>query len=219
MELTLHSLGKNCRVTGREFVEGERVVSFLVREANNEIARHDLLATEVERYERPAFVFCSWTLAYKAKRTEENPDRAMKLTAENLFVTLADPLAEPNDENTPLLQFLALMLERKKVLKPRGLNADKTKQVYEHAKTRLTYEIPAGVLDEAFFVKIQGQLDLLVGGPKKKAAEAKSEPEAPVQTNAEAAMEEPKKEEEAKVEGEKVEPQAGEAVEKQEGAG
>lgn len=169
MELTLHSLGKNCRVTGREFAEGERVMSFLVREASGEVARHDVLATEVERYERPAFVFCSWALAYKAKRAEENPDRAMKLTAENLFVTLADPLAEPNEENVPLLQFLALMLERKKVLKPRGKNADGTKQVYEHAKTHLTYEVPAGVLDEAFFVKIQGQLDLLVGGPKKKA--------------------------------------------------
>jgi len=218
MELTLHSLGKNCRVTGREFVEGERVISFLVREESGEIARHDVLATEVERYERPAFVFCTWAVAYKAKRAEENPDRAMKLTAENLFVTLADPLAEPNDENTPLLQFLALMLERKKVLKPRGLNADKTKQVYEHAKTRLTYEIPAGVLDEAFFVKIQGQLDLRVGGPKKKAAEAKSEPQAPTQPTAEAATAEPKKEDETKPEGENVEPQAGEAVEKQEGA-
>lgn len=194
MELTLHSLGKSCRVTGREFVEGERVMSFLVREASGEVARHDVLVTEMERYERPAFVFCSWALAYKAKRTEENPDRAMKLTAENLFVTLADPLAEPNDENTPLLQFLALMLERKKVLKPRGLNADKTKQVYEHAKTRLTYEVPAGVLDEAFFVKIQGQLDLLVGGPKKKAAEAKGEAQEPVVTETPANEAEPKQE-------------------------
>ena len=194
MELTLHSLGKNCRVTGRDFVEGERVASFLVREANGEIARHDVLASEVERYERPEFVFCSWTLAFKTKRAEENPDRAMKLTAENLFVTLADPLAEPNEENTPLLQFLALMLERKKVLKPRGLNADKTKQVYEHAKTRLTYEVPAGVLDEAFFVNIQGRLDLLVGGPKKKASVAKEEAQEPVKTEAPANEAEPKQE-------------------------
>ena len=177
MELTLHSLGKNCRVTGRAFEEGDRVMSFLVREPSGEVARHDLLADEVAGYEKPAFVFCSWTVAYKAKRSDENPDRTMKLTAENLFVTLADPTAEPNEENVPLLQFLALMLERKKVLKPRGLNADKTKQVYEHAKSKITFEVPVGVLDEAFFVKIQGQLDLLVGGPKKAPAseQAKSE--------------------------------------------
>ena len=203
MELTLHSLAKNCRVTGRPFEEGDRVMSFLVREPSGEVARHDLLASEVAGYERPAFVFCSWTLGYKAKRSDENPDRAMKLTAENLFVTLADPAAEPNEANVPLLQFLALMLERKKILKPRGLNADKTKQVYEHAKSHLMFEVPVGILDEAFFVKIQGQLDLLVGGPKKKAAEATAP--APTDTmpasGGEQAKVEAKAEGAAKVEG------------------
>src|SRR5688572_17997823 len=109
MELTLHPLAKNCRVSGRPFVEGERVVSRLVREESGDIARHDVLAGEEANYVAPAFVFCTWALAFKAKRAEENPERAMKLTAENLFVTLADPAAEPNEENTPMLQFLALM--------------------------------------------------------------------------------------------------------------
>jgi hypothetical protein len=169
MELTLHPLAKFCRVSSRPFAEGERVISRLVREASGEIARHDVLASEDAAYAPPAFVFCTWTLAYKAKRAEENPDRAMKLTAENLFVTLADPGAEPNEANTPMLQFLALMLERKKILKPRGLTPDGTRQRYEHAKTHQMYDVPAGTLDEAFFVNIQGQLDLLVGAPKKKA--------------------------------------------------
>jgi hypothetical protein len=34
------------------------------------------------------------------------------------------------------------------------------------------FEIPAGTLDEAFFVKIQGQLDSLVGSPKRAAEPA-----------------------------------------------
>jgi hypothetical protein len=168
MELTLHPLAKICRVSSRPFAEGERVVSRLVREESGEIARHDVLASEDAAYVPPPFVFCTWTLAYKAKRAEENPERAMKLTAENLFVTLADPSAEPSDANTPMLQFLALMLERKKILKPRGKTPDGARQRYEHAKTHQMYEVPAGTLDEAFFVNIQGQLDLLVGGPKKK---------------------------------------------------
>lgn len=172
MELTLHPLAKICHASGRAFAEGDRVISRLVRNEAGEVARHDVLAEEEANYAKPAFVFCTWTFPYKAKRAEENPDRAMKLTAENLFVTLADPTAEPNEENTPLLQFLALMLERKKILKPRGLTADGVRQRYEHAKTHQVYEIPAGTLDEKFFVSIQGQLDLLVGGPKKKAAPA-----------------------------------------------
>lgn len=180
MELTLHPLAKVCRASGRAFVENDRVVSYLVREANGEIVRHDLLASEDAAYAKPGFVFCSWAVPYKAKRAEENPDRAMKLTAENLFVTLADPSAERNDANTPMIQFLALMLERKKILRPRGKTTDGERQLFEHARTHQMYEVPVGVLDAAFFVNIQGQLDLLVGGPKKKkGAEAAPAGEAP----------------------------------------
>lgn len=171
MELTLHPLAKICRASGRAFAEGDRVMSYLVREENGEVARHDILASENAAYAKPAFVFCSWTIGYKAKRAEENPGRTLKLTAESLFVTLADPLAEPNEANTPMLQFLALLLERKKILRPRGVTPDGTKQLFEHAKTHQMYEVPVGTLDEAFFVKIQSQLDLLVGSPKR-AAEA-----------------------------------------------
>jgi hypothetical protein len=180
MELTLHPLAKICRATGRAFVEGDRVISRLVREANGEVQRHDVLASEDAAYQKPEFVFCTWILPFKARRAEENPGRALKLTAENLFVTLADPLAEPDEANTPLLQFLALMLERKRVLRPRGLTADGQRNVYEHAKTHQRYEVPTGTLDEAFFVKIQGQLDLLVGGPKRAAEPAAAAAPAPV---------------------------------------
>jgi len=166
MELTLHPSARTCRASGREFVEGDRVVSHLVREVTGEIARHDVLASKGAAYVKPAFVFCSWTVSYKPKRADENPGRTLKLTAENLFVTLGDPAAEPNPANTPLLQFLALMLERKRLLRPRGLTTDGERRIYEHARTHQLYEIPVGNLDAAFFVNIQGQLDLLVGRPK-----------------------------------------------------
>ena len=167
MELTLHPLAKTCRASGRSFEEGDRVVCYLVREAGGEIGRHDVLASEDAAYAKPAFVFCTWSVAFKAKRAEENPGRALKLTAESLFLTLADPLAEPNETNTPMLQFLALLLERKKILKPRGLTADRAKQIFEHGRSHERYEVPVGTLDEAFFVRIQSQLDLLVGSPKR----------------------------------------------------
>jgi hypothetical protein len=170
MELTLHPSAKTCRASGREFAEGDRVVSHLVREASGEIGRHDVLASEDAAYAKASFVFCSWTVSYKPRRPDENPGRALKLTAENLFVTLGDPAAEPNAANTPLLQFLALLLERKRLLRPRGLTPDGERQIYEHTRSHQLYEIPVGKLDAEFFIKIQGQLDLLVG-PAKNAAE------------------------------------------------
>ena len=166
MELTLHPSAKICRASGRAFAGGDRVISYLVREATGEIGRHDILASEDATYAKPSFVFCSWTVSYKPRRADENPGRALKLTAENLFVTLGDPTAEPNPANTPLLQFLALLLERKRLLRPRGRTADGERRIYEHARTHQLYEIPEGTLDAAFFAKIQSQLDLLMGPPK-----------------------------------------------------
>ena len=166
MELTLHPLAKTCHASGHVFAEGDRVVCSLVREVTGEIGRRDVLVSEDAAYAKPSPVLCSWTVSYKPRHGEENAGRALKLTAENLFVTLGDPAAEPNPANTPLLQFLGLMLERKKLLRPRGLTPDGERQIYEHAKTHLLYEIPVGNLDEAFFIRIQGQLDLLMGPPK-----------------------------------------------------
>ena len=166
MELTLHPLSKTCHASGHTFVEGDRVICHLVREPNGEIGRRDVLVSEDAAFVKPGPVLCSWTVSYKPKHGEDNPGRALKLTAENLFVTLADPSAEPNPVNTPMLQFLGLLLERKKLLRPRGLTPDGERQIFEHAKSHQLYEIPVGTLDEAFFVNIQSQLGLLVGTPK-----------------------------------------------------
>jgi hypothetical protein len=174
MELTLHPIATKCFVSGREFQENDRVVSYLVREApapgqtGEEMARRDLLASEDGRFMPPAFVYCRWVVSFKQRKADENPDLTLKLTAENLFLTLADPAAEPSATNTPLLQFLALMLERKKLIKPRGLSEDGSRNVYEHRATHQLYEVPVGELNVEFFQKIQEHLGVLVGTPKPK---------------------------------------------------
>jgi hypothetical protein len=170
MELNLHPIATKCFVSGRDFQENDRVVSYLVREASGEVLRRDLLEAEDGRFMPPAFVYCRWVVGFKLRKAEENADRTLKLTAETLFLTLADPAAEPNAANTPLLQFLALMLERKKQIKPRGLTEDGARQIYEHRATHQLYEVPVGELNVEFFQKIQEHLGVLVGTGKPKSA-------------------------------------------------
>jgi len=209
MELNLHPIATKCFVSGRAFAENDRVVSYLVREApvpgaglvGGEVARRDLLEAEDGRFMPPAFVYCRWVVAFKQRKAEENPALTLKLTAENLFITLALPVNAPEDAvlgtntgfgaprqalglepvetaanngavstiNTPLLQFLALMLERKKLIKPRGVTEDGLRQIYEHMPTHQLYEVPVGDLNAEFFQKIQEHLGVLVGTPKPKA--------------------------------------------------
>lgn len=166
MELNLPTLATSCHLSGEPFVNGERVVSHLVRHDNGELVRYDMKAPLEGQFDSPGRVACRWVHSFKPKVAGENPERELKLTAETLFLTLADPANELSEENTRLVQFLALMLERKRLLKPRGRNAEGTKNVFEHAKTKQRYEVPAGELDPAFFVAVQEQLSVLVGEPK-----------------------------------------------------
>ena len=179
MELNLQPVAKTCFVSGEPFVEGARVASFLVRGANLEIARYDVLETHLTEFKPEGFIACRWVQPYKPRKANENADRALKLTAENLFATLADPTTEPTPENTRLLQFLALMLERKKILRPRGITSDGLRNRYEHAKTKQIFEVPVGELTPEFFVAVQEQLTILVGAPKPKQVEGAAPSDTP----------------------------------------
>lgn len=187
MELNLHPIATKCFVSGRDFAEHDRVVSYLVREASGEVARRDLLEREDGKFMPPAFVYCRWVTADYKPRREDNSERNLKFTAENLFLTLATAAGTRSDDdlsegiNTPLVQFLALMLERKKLLKPRGLSEDRTQQIFEHMPSHQLYEVPVGDLNAEFFQKIQEHLGVLVGTPKPKAVPAPAAEAAPAQ--------------------------------------
>jgi hypothetical protein len=181
MDLILQPSATRCAVTGAPFQAGDRVVSVLGRDGAGIICRWDLLLSAEEQFASPPAALCRWVHAFKPRDLDDNPERALKLTAENLFLTLCDPAAEIDSVNTPLLQFLALMLERKRLLRPKGLTADGAKRIYEHAKTKQLFEVPAGELTAEFFRKVQEQLGVLVGEPKKTApvAPAAATPEEP----------------------------------------
>ena len=169
MDPNLQPRATSCYVSGRPFAEGERVASLLVRGIALEIVRYDLLEEHAAGFAPAGFVACRWVRAYKL-RTPGDADaaRALKMNAENLFLTLADPANELNAESTRLVQFLALMLERKKLLRPKGRSAETGKNIFEHAKTKQLFEVPAGELTPEFFMQVQQQLSVLVGEPRAK---------------------------------------------------
>ncbi|MGH7995126.1 MAG: hypothetical protein ACREFX_02120 [Opitutaceae bacterium] len=179
MDLNLEPLAAVCSATGTAFADGDRVVSYLLRGPNLEVVRRDVLADRAGAFAPAGPVVCRWIQVFKARPPGENADRRLKLTAENLFFALIDPLAEATPESRRFIQFLALMLERKKVLRPRGRAADGG-TIYEHAGTKQRFEIATDELTPAAFVAIQRQLGVLVGEPKPKPAPASAaEPAAP----------------------------------------
>lgn len=172
MEMHLQPLASACFVSGEPFQGGVRVASYLVRPTTMDLVRYDVLEPHAAGFAPEGTLVCRWVHAFKPRKAGDNSDRELKLTAESLFAALADPTTEATPENTRLVQFLALMLERKKLLRPRGRSADGLRQLYEHAKTKQVFEVPVGELTPEFFVAVQEQLSVLVGPPKAKAAPA-----------------------------------------------
>jgi hypothetical protein len=179
MELTLQPRASACLVSGRAFTEGDRVVSFLLQTETGDVVRADVLEAEAAAFAPGGFVVCRWVQVFKPRLGPEAAARTLKLTAETLFLTLADPATEPTPENARLVRFLALMLERKRVLRPKGLTPDRTREIYEHARTKQLHEVPAVDLSPEFFAAVQSQLTVLVGGPALPAPPETPLPAAP----------------------------------------
>jgi hypothetical protein len=171
MDLNLQPLSQTCHISALPFEDGQRVASFLVNEPGApEVMRYDLLESESAKFTPKGQVVCRWVHPFKARRGGDSVAKALKLTTENLFLTLADPSTEPSEENTRLMLFLALMMERKRVLRPRGRTPDGQRIRYEHARTKQIFELPADELTPEFFMRVQEQLSVLVGVPKTKDA-------------------------------------------------
>src|SRR5580658_4405517 len=166
MELNLQPRALSCFVSGQPFLEGDRVASLLAREDSGAIVRYDALEANSASLAPEGFVACRWVQVFKPQPKDENRDRALKLTAETLFLTLADPSTEATPETDRLVRFLALLLERKRLLRPRGKTADGAKELYEHLRSRQMYEVPSIDLDPGFFSAVREQLSVLVGEPK-----------------------------------------------------
>ncbi len=166
MELSLQPQASVCYVRQQPFQEGQKVACYLIRIKTGELVRFDVGEDAVGEFTPEGSQVCRWVRVFKARRVAENPERDLKLSAESLFLSLVDPSTELTVESTRLVQFLALMLERKRVLRPKGRSADGRKQIFEHAKTKQLIEVAAGELSPEFFVQVQEQLSVLVGGPR-----------------------------------------------------
>lgn len=181
MELNLQPLASSCFVSGQPFREGDRVVSLLARSDSGAVGRYDALESQAASLQPEGFVACRWVQVFKPRPAGENPERALKLSAEGLFLALTDPSTLPSAETDRLIRFLALLLERKRVLRPRGRTPDGARDLFEHSKSKALHEVASIELSSEFFVAVREQLSVLVGEPRTAAAPA---PEPEVQTAA-----------------------------------
>lgn len=167
MELNLQSLASQCRVTGEPFVEGDRIVCALVRLPDETVGRIDVLESAEPEMEWPGEPLCRWTVIFKPEPPVSNVEHEVRLTAENLFLELTSAGEDMPVENHCLVQFLSIMLERKRALKARGLSEDGAWKLFEHGPEKSMHRVPVGEITADSLLLIKDQLEAVLGIPKE----------------------------------------------------
>jgi hypothetical protein len=138
---SIQSRSGQCAATGRDFAEGEFFYTLLFRERDG-FRREDL--SEDAWKERQAGAgeqpFSFWRSKYEPP-TPAAPEALAKETAEDL---LRAYMAEPGEAHSNARYILALMLERKRLLKQIEAKEDIHGRtlVYEHVKTGEVFIVP-----------------------------------------------------------------------------
>lgn len=143
MEFSIKPVGEACAASGKPFEPGERVRSVLVRTPEGLVERIDLLESEEAELPVEARVLCRWTHRIKKRDTSEAEARQAALqSAEDVFISLFEKNDREEEDPETLATrdrlkfFLALQLERKRVLKPVGGRR------FRHTASGTVYPVP-----------------------------------------------------------------------------
>lgn len=157
---SVRKCSKACTVCGKPFADGEVLHSRLFSDAG-EYVRHDFCTA---CWKRDDAGLSSWKTVFVAPVQREEPVR--KENAESLLRKLVD---RENEEDLNAVFILAVMLERRKILVERDVQAledGRRVRVYEHRKTNESFMVvdPELRLDE--LEHVQQQVVALLGGTR-----------------------------------------------------
>lgn len=159
MEWHIAPISRKSALTDTAFEKDDRVASLLVRQ-EEDIVRLDVRENEESSFEFEGELICRWTQIFKPRSNEEKEAlEAMKLTADNLFISLFDGEEGPSQENAKLKHLLGLMLERRRLLRVK--TRDQAFIHYIHRPTKNEYSVPNVELDPEFFIENQEKLAFL----------------------------------------------------------
>jgi len=176
----IKSRAHHCAGSGREFEEGDSLVSRLVWKGG-ELEREDFHQSlwTVELKKESAF---HWKTIYRPPPPKQEAPFKVENAEDELRRLLSEP--DPGDQN--VIFILAVMLERKRMLLERGTQPDadgKRLRVYEHKESGETFLIRDPELQLEQIAGVQQEVGLRLGWiqPEPEESPTESETESPVE--------------------------------------
>lgn len=164
MEWHFKSIARKSSLSEAPFVAGGRVACLIFKDVEaGEMGRADVLPDEVDAYDLPGEILGRWTRVVKGPDEDAATVRETVASAEDFFLSLyqnaqADAQADAQEETDALKHLLALMLERKRVVRALGKRQRSGTQRYLHVKTKQEIEVPIVEISPRLMLKIQDTL-------------------------------------------------------------
>jgi hypothetical protein len=158
---TIQGRSHQCAATGHPFTEGEHFYTILYYE-KGEYRREDLSEEAFKSRNENVAPFSFWRSKYEPP-VPQHVDTVTKQTAEDLLRKYMD---DTDVEHGNARYILALMLERKRILKEREVKRGEDgvlARIYEHGKTGEIFVIPDPELRLDQVAEIQQQVASLLG--------------------------------------------------------
>ncbi len=164
LEWQIKPLAKKSALTGRDIKPGDVVVcAVFVDEAGN-LDRMDSHKDDFDDSKIRGRIIGRWErVVSEHPEADERAARRLALAgSEDFFVSLFDENpAVVAEEADVVKQMLALLLERKRILRPVG-RASNGAQKYIQTSTKREFVVPQRELDEDLIIKIQTQLGSII---------------------------------------------------------
>jgi hypothetical protein len=162
MEWQVKPIARRCAVSNEPLKAGDRVVCVIYKPEGVPAERADVLAAHFEQFRPNGIELGRWTREVKEHSEEEREARLQLLaTREEFFLSLYTDGTDPSGDKAVLKQLLALLLERKRVLRALGKPVGNT-QRYLHVRTRDEFDVPTDDFQPEQIARIQPALETLV---------------------------------------------------------
>jgi hypothetical protein len=160
MDWQIKSISKKSSQSGAELKPGDIVVSLVFFNEAGELDRLDFLKEELDKADVETKYIGRWerVVSDNPQEDERQAKRMALAGSEDFFISLFDDDSLNIENKDSLKQMLALLLERKRVLRAQGRPSGGI-QKYLHVSTKREFDVPQKELDEELIINIQSQLD------------------------------------------------------------
>lgn len=157
-------MSKKSAVSGADIKPGDNVVCAVFIDELGNLDRMDFLKGEFEPSAIKGTVVGKWerVVSQNPEEDEREARRIALAGSEDFFISLFDEASNVvADELDAVKQILALLLERKRILKPLGRPIGGV-QRYVHIASKREFRVPQRELEAEVVVKVQNQIGSLL---------------------------------------------------------